>query len=151
MLHRSLGFGVLALTVLRLAWRQGTAVPPLPAGVPAPQRLAARAVTVAFYALLGLQPLLGLAASLLHGDQVVLFGRVAVPAVLPVDKALAYRIFAVHGWAALALLALIGLHMAAALHHHVIRRDQVLAGMLPRRSPSPVLAPAQPGEARLPR
>lgn len=147
MLHRSCGLGVLALTVLRLTWRQVTAVPPLPAELPASRRLAARAVTVAFYALLGLQPLLGLAASLLHGDQVTLFGRFALPAILPVDKPLAQRVFALHGWLALLLLALIGVHVVAALHHHVIRRDQVLAGMLPRRSP----CPARPGRARLSR
>jgi cytochrome b561 len=34
------------------------------------------------------------------------------------------------GWV---LLALIGLHVLAALYHCVIRRDQILQRMLPRR------------------
>ena len=138
MLHRSLGLGILALTAVRLAWRRRTAVPPLPADLPASQRLPARAGTIAVYALLGL------AGSLLHGDHVTLSGRFALPAVLPVDRPLAHRIVEVHGWIALLLLVLIGLHVAAALHHHVIRRDRMLAGMLPWCSPSP----ARPGKAR---
>ena len=35
-----------------------------------------------------------------------------------------------HGLIADALLVVIGLHAAAALYHHFIRRDRVLMGML---------------------
>jgi cytochrome b561 len=55
-----------------------------------------------------------------------------------VDKPLAHRLFELHGWIALALLGLIGLHAAAALHHHFVRKDSVLAGMLPGRRPATV-------------
>jgi cytochrome b561 len=145
--HCSFGLGILALTGLRLAWRQGTVIPSMRAALALPQRLAARAITAAFYALLGVQPLLRLAGSLLHGGHVILFYRFVVSAVLPVDWPLAHRIFEAHVWASLLLLALIGVRVAASLHHHLIRRDQALAGVLPWCSPSL----AGPGQARMSR
>jgi cytochrome b561 len=131
MLHRSLGMTILLITLIRLVTRQRTRIPPLPAGLPAVQRIASRVSAILLYILLSVQPLLGLAASLLHGDRVVLFGNIELPAPLPVNKPLAHQIFQLHGWTALALLLLIGLHGTAALYHHFIRKDAVLAGMLP--------------------
>ncbi|HWK44579.1 MAG TPA: cytochrome b/b6 domain-containing protein [Stellaceae bacterium] len=149
MLHRSLGLAILALTMVRLTWRRRSSVPPLPADLPAVQRLAARGSVVAFYALLMLQPLLGLTASLLHGDRITVFGGVVIPLVLPVDRPYARLVFQVHGGVALLLLALIGLHVAAALYHHFVRRDEVLSTMLPavRRLSSP----DKPGLTEVPR
>lgn len=131
MLHRSLGMTILLMTPIRLAIRQRTRIPPLPDGLPAVQRIAARVSAALLYLLLTLQPLLGLTASQLHGDRVQLFGTFALPAWLPVNKPLAHQVFELHGWTAMAMLLLIGLHAAAALYHHFVRRDAVLAGMLP--------------------
>jgi cytochrome b561 len=131
MLHHSFGVTVLLLTCVRFGFRRITRVPRLRADVPETQRLAARASVVTLYTLLIVQPLLGLTASMLHGDRIVVFGSVVLPPLLPSDRALAHRIFLVHGWVALAMLALIGVHVAAALHHHFIRKDAVLAAMLP--------------------
>jgi cytochrome b561 len=131
MLHRSLGMTILLMTPIRLSVRLRSRIPPLPAGLPAAQRIAARVTAILLYALLGIQPLLGLLASQLHGDRVVLFGTIVLPSWLPVNKPLAHGIFQLHGWTAVALLLLIGLHAAAALYHHFVRKDAVLAGMLP--------------------
>jgi cytochrome b561 len=131
MLHRSFGVAILLLTGLRLVCRQHMGVPPLPADVPATLRRAARARDVLFYVLLILQPLLGLVGSMLFGDRIVLFGGIVLPLLLPVKRALGRQVFHVHGLIALLLLTLIGLHVAAALYHHFVRRDGVLAGMLP--------------------
>jgi len=131
MLHRSCGITILGLTLLRLVLRRCGTIPPLPADMPALQRRAARATAAAFYALLIAQPLLGLAASMLHGDRILVFGGVLVPNLLSPDRPLARQVFHLHGLAATLLLVLIGLHVAAALFHHVIRRDEVLSSMLP--------------------
>ena len=137
MLHRSFGVTALALTLVRLAWRQRTKVPPLPADLFLLQRLGARAGVVLLYGFLVSQPLLGLAGSMLHGDRITVFG-IVLPNVLPVARPLAHLIFQVHGWVASLILAVVGVHMAAALHHHFVRRDKVLAGMLPgRMAPGP--------------
>lgn len=143
--HRSLGLLILALTATRLLWRQRTRMPDLPGDVPHLQRLAARANVVGLYALLLLQPLLGLTASMLHGDRLVfLGGLVVLPDLLPIDRKLAHVVFQVHGTVALLLLGLIVMHLAAALFHHFVRRDDVLAGMLPglRRRDGAASSPA---------
>ena len=140
MLHRSFGVTILLLTWVRLAFRLRTRVPSLPADVPAVHRLAARASIITLYAALIVQPLLGLAASMLHGGRTMLFGDVVLRPLLPADRALAHEVFhRVHAWTALVLLALIGLHVAAALYHHFVRKDELMAGMLPavQRLPRP--------------
>jgi cytochrome b561 len=106
-------------------------VPPLPADLPGVQRLAARASAVALYLLLILQPMLGLVGSMLHGDRIVVFGGILVPNLLGVSRPLARQVFQAHGVVASSLLALVCLHVAAALYHHFIRRDEVLSGMIP--------------------
>lgn len=131
MMHRSLGLSVLLLTLFRLYWRRTTRVPALPDDVPPLQRLAAQTVTAALYLLLLLQPLLGLIASQAHGDRISAFGLFVLPSVIATNRALSHQAFALHGTVAIVLLMLIGMHACAALYHHVIRRDQVLAGMLP--------------------
>jgi len=131
MMHRSFGLTVLLLTVSRLGWRQVTHVPALPDSVPGPQRIAAKAVVIALYLLLLLQPLLGLIASQLHGDHIEVFGLFALPVFMAPDRALSRQIFALHGTVALLLLAPIVMHACAALYHHFVRRDDVLRGMLP--------------------
>ena len=138
MLHRSFGVTTLALTLVRLGWRQRTKVPPLPTDLSVPQRLGARAGVVLLYGFLVSQPLLGLAGSMLHGDRITVFGNLVVPSPLPVDRALARLTFQLHGWVASLILAVVAVHMAAALHHHFVRRDEVLSGMLPgRMAPGP--------------
>jgi cytochrome b561 len=139
MMHRSLGLSVMLLTLFRLGCRRVTRVPALPYGIPEPQRLTAKAVTIALYLLLFLQPLLGLLASQLHGDHINIFGVFVLPSVLAANRALSRQIFTLHGTVALLLLALIGLHACAALYHHFVRRDGVLTGMLPGlpRPPEP--------------
>jgi cytochrome b561 len=131
MVHRSFGVAILLLTTARLAYRQRSHIPSLPADMPTTQRLATRINVAILYTLLLAQPLLGMAASMAHGDHIVLFGNLTLPLALPVDKVLARQIFQVHSWTAKALLTLIGLHVAMALHHHFIRKDAVLARMLP--------------------
>jgi cytochrome b561 len=141
--HRSFGLVILILTAIRFWWRQRSPVPELPRDLPAWQRLAARANEAMLYALLVLQPLLGLGASMLHGDRIRVLGGLTLPDITPVDRKLANMLFGVHGTVALILLALLGMHVAAALFHHLVRKDDVLATMLPgvRRS-APARRPA---------
>ena len=115
MVHRSLSVTILALIALRLAWRRSAQVRFAAAKATAVPRLAARASVVAFYVLLAAQPLMGLAASMLNGSRIVVFGVIQLPSLLAVNEPLARQVLEVHGWAALLLLALIGLHLGTAL------------------------------------
>ena len=111
MVHRSLSVTILTVIGLRLAWRLCAHLGRLPAKAPAVPRLAARASVIVLYILLAAQPLMGLSASMLYGDRIVVFGRIEVPSFLAANEPLARQILQVHGWAALLLLALIGLQL----------------------------------------
>jgi cytochrome b561 len=127
MVHRSLSVTILMVIGLRLAWRLCAHLCRLPAKAPAVPRVAARASVIVLYVLLAAQPLMGLSASMLYGDRIVVFGRIEVPSFLAENEPLARQILQVHGWAALLLLALIGLHVGAALRGRLVRHDEALA------------------------
>jgi cytochrome b561 len=131
--HRSLGLTVAALTVFRLAWRWRAGIPDLPVDLPAVQKLAARAVEGLIYLLLLAQPLVGLLYTNAYGLRVNLFFLGELPPLIERDRPLAAQLGNVHSFLGYTLLTLIGLHAAAALFHHFIRRDDVLNTMLPVR------------------
>jgi cytochrome b561 len=117
MVHRSLSVTILALIGLRLAWRRSTQVRLATAKAAAVPRLAGKASLIALYVLLAAQPLMGLAASMLDGNRIVVFGVIQLPSLLAVNEPLARQVLAVHAWAALLLLAMIGLRLGTALRH----------------------------------
>lgn len=131
-LHRSFGMTVWIVTLGRLVWRQFSRFPNLPADVPGPMRLAAQVSEYALYALLLVQPILGLLWTNARGDQVNLFFLGHLPALIGKDRPLARQLHEMHETGGLLLLALIALHAAAALYHHFWRRDDTLTAMLPR-------------------
>jgi cytochrome b561 len=144
-LHKSIGLTVLALSLLRLAWRLAHRTPPLPEGMRAWERAAARAVHWAFYALMVLLPLSGwLYASTQWREDAPLavptlwFGLFEVPHLFGLDTLrpavraeLAEGLEDTHEWLAWAMAGLLALHVAAALKHRFVERDFVLASMRP--------------------
>jgi len=129
-LHKSFGITVLALTILRLIWRFAAGVPAMPADLPAWQKLGARASHVALYVLLLAQPLVGWLWSSAGTKPIDFFFLVRLPWLIGPDKSLSRTLGNLHGLIAYALLVVIGLHAAAALYHHFVRKDRVLVGML---------------------
>jgi cytochrome b561 len=130
LLHESLGFLVLPLTLLRLFWRWRH--PPPPGGPRQPVALArlAEANHAALYALLLVQPVLGMLATSAWGFPPSLFGLLPLPVLIGEDQALAPILTSLHGWAALLLGLLVLLHAGAALvWHGLIRRDGLLRRM----------------------
>jgi cytochrome b561 len=112
-LHKSLGLITLALMVLRILWHLYSPPPkPLGGGW---QAMLARAAHLAIYALLIAIPLSGWAASSATGIDVMLFDRWIIPAIAPVSALWEERGFALHGILTKLLLALVFLHMGAAL------------------------------------
>ena len=135
--HKWAGVTFLALTVLRLLWRFTHRPPALPQTVtramPGWQVSAYHATHYLLYALFFVVPLIGWAYSSAAGYPIVWFGVLALPDFVPVDKELAALIKPLHELSAFALLGLAGLHIAAALKHHWIDRDDLLNRMLPGR------------------
>ena len=131
-LHRSFGATVWVATLGRLVWRQFARFPNWPADMPQAMRFAAQWSEYALYALLLIQPILGLLHTNAHGDRVNLFFLGQLPALIGQDRSLAKQLLRVHETVGLLLLGLIALRASAALYHHFWRRDDTLEAMLPQ-------------------
>ena len=130
--HKWLGITVLLLAVLRVASRVAFAAPPLPVAMRPWERRATFAMHALLYALIFAVPLSGWLMSSASGFQTVWFGVLPLPDWVPMNKALAESLKALHKSLNLLLLVLVLVHMAAALKHHFIARDEVLVRMMPR-------------------
>jgi cytochrome b561 len=129
--HKTLGVALLVLVALRLAWRIGRGTPPEEPTLATWQRETSSLVHGWLYFLMIVVPLTGwIGVSLFPA--LVVFDSFALPGLVAPDQPAAKPVFAAHAWAAIALAGLIALHAGAALWHHLVRRDGVLARMLPR-------------------
>lgn len=126
--HKLMGFALLWLMCGRLAYRLVKGAPPDEPGLAAWQRAAARLMHWALYGLLLIVPLLGWIGVSLY-PALDIFGLFSLPSLAAPDEAAAKRVLWLHGWLAIALAVLVALHVAAALHHHLIRHDGVLRRM----------------------
>jgi len=135
--HTGAGLLVIALTILRLLWRL---VDPSP---PAERTrfgewlfadwigLGAKLAHLGLYVLLIAVPVAGIVLQFARGDSLPLFGIADIASPWPRDRAFAEGVKEMHELLAHGLLALAGLHAAAALVHHWVFRDRTLARMLP--------------------
>jgi cytochrome b561 len=132
-LHLSFGVIILVVVSLRLLWRFGHPVPLIGDNVPLWQYRGAQATHALFYLLLLGLPLMGWANASARGWTIDLFGLATLPRLLPTDSPLGRALGDIHILTSYALLALVGLHLAAALYHRFWLRDRVLSRMLSLR------------------
>jgi cytochrome b561 len=137
-LHKSFGLTILALSVARLVWRLSHKVPPMPETMAGWERAAARGVHFLFYVLIIAMPLSGwaLISSAPYTVTTMYFGLFEVP-LLPVlsgslrGKEIHELLESAHSALVWITIGLLLLHVGAALKHHFVNRDGVLARMLP--------------------
>lgn len=130
--HKWIGVTVFLLAAGRLLWRLTHPAPALPATLPPWERVAARWTHVVLYVLFFAAPLTGWLFSSASGIQTVYLGLLPIPDLLPKDKALAHALKLAHESINYTMAAVIVVHAAAALKHHIIDKDDVLRRMLPR-------------------
>jgi cytochrome b561 len=126
--HKWAGITILSLSALRLLWRL-THRPPPDVPMPAWQAKAAHAMHVLLYVLFFAVPLSGWAYSSAAGFPVVVFGIVPLPDFVPKDKELADALKGLHKLLTLSMGALVLVHVGAAIKHHWIDRDGLMARM----------------------
>lgn len=139
-LHKSIGLTILLLSLLRLGWRLTHRAPALPDAMPSWQKLAARATHWIFYALMILTPLAGWAIVSVSPTDIPtkIFGTVPVPD-LPFfggaadREAVEHIMEERHELLANIILALLVLHVGAALKHAFFDKDGVFASVIPER------------------
>jgi cytochrome b561 len=130
--HKSVGITILALAVIRLIWRWANPThPALPGTLKPYERVLANFTHAALYILLFAMPLSGWMMSSARGFPVSWFGWVQLPDFVPKNKALYDAMLETHEVLAITLGLVVFLHIAAAVKHHVVLKDNVLRRMLP--------------------
>lgn len=147
--HKWIGITVFALVAFRLYWRLTHPAPALPASMPGWQQMAAHYSHVLMYVLFFAIPLSGWLFSSSKGIQTVYLGMIPLPDLLTKDMGeiilaatdldkpfvLSDLIRLVHKSLNYLLGALVLMHIAAALKHYFIDRDDILGRMIPGLKP----------------
>lgn len=124
----AIGCGILALTVLRFAWRRVVTLPAWPATVTRAEQRFASATERVLYLLLVLTPSSGLALVLISGEDWEIADRAEWTAPLElVDDDL---LVGVHVTLQILMLVAIALHVGFVLKHQFVDRDRFLRRMV---------------------
>lgn len=130
-LHRSIGFTILCLAVIRVLIRILNPPPAPPEGMPKALWIVANTVHYALYVLIFVMPVLGWLASNAFGSAVSIFGLFTLPNIVAKNDALADLFGDWHARLGFVMTALVIMHAGAGLWHGVILRDGVLSRMWP--------------------
>lgn len=141
--HKWAGISLLALAVVRLAWRMSHPAPAFPPTMDRKARLAAHAGHWLLYGLMLAIPLSGWLMSSAQGFSVVWFGVLPLPDLVGKSPALGAVLKDLHVILNYTLLVAVVGHVGAALHHHFIKRDTVMTRMLPYQKPGLKARPGQ--------
>jgi len=129
--HLAVGATIIIVVAIRLVWRTMRPVPLDIASMPKWQGWLAHATHWLLYIGLVVMLLLGWANASARGFPVLFLGLIPLPPIMPVGSRLGLGFGDIHIFLSWCLLALIGLHVLAALYHRLILRDRVLQRMLP--------------------
>lgn len=129
--HKAFGIVVLILVLLRLSWKLANAAPLLPHTLSPLEKKLAHAGHAALYALMFAMPISGWLISSAAGYPVSVFGWFTMPSLVAPDKDMAHFFEETHEFFANALIAMVSLHVLAALLHHFYHHNNVLRRMLP--------------------
>jgi len=130
-IHKSLGMTALVLVLVRIAYRLFRGEPPYREPPPLLSHVAAKLAHFGLYALMLFMPVTGYLFSGAGGYSLPWFGLFAWPRLIARDKALALSGQQLHHIGAWVIGALVGGHVLAAIWHRWVKKDEVLARMLP--------------------
>jgi cytochrome b561 len=127
-LHKSVGLVVAALVLVRVVWRLLRRPAPLPAGTPRWQARLSLLTHWLLYGLMLAMPFTGIVGASYSRSGLAFFG-LQLPAWATPDRPTAHRFFEIHSWLVWVLVAVVALHVAAALKHLLVDRDEVFGRM----------------------
>ena len=133
LLHRSVGLTIFALMAFRAMWRARHSPPPLPSSLGHIEAGLAHLTHIGLYFVFFAMPIAGYVNAAAAGHVVSFFGLFSIPPLLPPNERVSQWAIAVHLAGQYLVYLLVALHVAGGLYHGVIRRDDVLDRMLPRR------------------
>ncbi len=129
--HKSFGMTILMLAVIRLAWRLANPVPDLSTETRPWERRLANGSHLLLYLLIFAMPLTGWLMSSAKAYGVSWFNLFAFPDLVGRSERVYETMHSLHEWLFAALVTVALLHVAGALKHHFIDRNNVLRRMLP--------------------
>ena len=129
--HKSFGMTILALALIRLLWRWMNPVPDLRAETKTWERVLAKISHVLLYALIFAMPISGWLMSSAKNTPVSWFRLFQFPDLVAPDRAFGETMENLHHLLFGTLVVVAALHVAGALKHHFIDRNDVLRRMLP--------------------
>ena len=127
--HKSLGFTILALLVIRVMWRLMAGEPPYRMPLGQLNHLASRAGHVVLYTLMLFVPITGYLYSAAGGYDLPWFGLFEWPRLVPHDNVISAWGKLLHDRGGWVIAAVVALHLAAVAWHQWIKRDEVLSRM----------------------
>lgn len=130
--HIQSGLCVLLLIGIRIVWRSINSVPPIYPPLPRVHQVAANLAHGILYILMLIIPIIGILSIQSRGDPLSFFGY-PFPILLGEDSGLPYAklIRNIHEYLGNIIIGLLVIHVASAIFHHMIRRDNVLKRMWP--------------------
>ena len=129
--HKSFGMTIFMLAALRLLWRLVNPTPDLTAETKPWERMLAKVSHVLLYALIFAMPLTGWMMSSAKNFPVSWFKLFQFPDLVAPSEATFQRMHDLHGLLFATLVVVALLHIAGALKHHFIDKNDVLKRMLP--------------------
>ncbi len=126
--HKEYGLMVLGLALIRIVWRLSNMVPEL--SLPKIEKIAARTVHWAFYGFMFAMPISGWVITSAAGLPASFFGLFTLPDLVTPNEEIRQLFQEIHQWLGYGLIATICLHVAGALKHHFIDRDDILRRIL---------------------
>jgi cytochrome b561 len=130
-LHGSFGIVILALMMVWVGWRLRHAPPSLRPALTWIEVVLARGTQMTIVVLFIVMPISGYVSLAAAGKAVSLFGIVQILSLVPESGRLSQAAIALHLLGEFLIYGLVAFHIAAALLHGFIRRDDILERMLP--------------------
>jgi len=132
--HKNIGVVILVLVLARLVYRAAHPPPPLPDSVPPAQATIAGLTHWGMYGLLLVMAISGYVRVRAGGFPIEYLDALGVPPLVPRSDTLEETAKTIHFWARFPLVALILMHVGAAVFHGVVKRDGVFSRMWPGRA-----------------
>lgn len=135
-IHKSLGLTALVLIVFRIVYRLARGEPPYREPPRFLSHMAAKLAHAGLYGLMLFMPVTGYLYSAAGGYSLPWFGLISWPRLATPDKPLSLSGQHLHHIGAWSIAALLVAHVLAVIWHRWIKKDEVLARMLPSSKPS---------------
>lgn len=134
LLHKAIGVIALCFVALRLLWRLLNKTPALPSTMPSWQQALAQVNIIILYGLMFGLPITGWVVSSASGMPISFFGLFTLPDIVQQNQFLALAFMKIHAILAYSLIAVIALHILAALYHHFVLKDGVFLRIIKIRN-----------------